>query len=246
MLLRRGTAWRALVPLAVPATVITAWTFATRPHLAFNPGDGGWWLADFAAVRFGAAARQIIPSFLRPVPATWLLPCGMVALVAALVAVGHRRPALARAAARASVAATLLAGAVFVGVLHWRQDGTVELEDPQIVKLGGVLEPPIGTFSRYGFPNGWRIAAGEGVEVPLNLGTVASVEVEGWLDGAAQQGAALHASWNGNPAGVVLLNGVGRGRVALPPPPSGRVELRLVAAAPAGGSVVLDRLRIAR
>jgi hypothetical protein len=140
----------------------------------------------------------------------------------------------------------LVVAASFLVVLRVGRDRVVEVEDPQVVKLAGALEPPIGTFSRYGFPNGWRLAAGEGVEIPLHLGQAPGVVLEGWLDGAARDGATLSVSWNGAFAGTVALRGAVPGRVALPPSPPGRVVLRLVADAPPGGTVVLDRVRVDR
>ena len=246
MLLKRASAWRTLVPLAIPPTVVTSWIFVTRPHLSFNPGDGGWWLGDALARRFAADARHLTPSFLRPGMATWLVPVVAVVLASAVAALAHRRPRAARALGGATVGVVLVVAASFLVVLRVGRDRVVEVEDPQVVKLGGTLEPPIGTFSRYGFPNGWRLAAGEGVEIPLHLGQAPGVVLEGWLDGAARDGATLSVSWNGAFAGTVALRGAVPGRVALPPSPPGRVVLRLVADAPPGGTVVLDRVRVDR
>lgn len=243
-LLRRGSALRTLLPLAAPATIVTAWTFATRPHLSFNPGDGGWWLADAMARRFSADARDLMPSFLRPGPATWAVPLLLLAAGAAALAMARRRPAWGRALGRATLAVTLLATAAVVLVLHARVDRVVEVEDAQVVKLGGSLEPPVGTFSRYGFANGWRLADGEGVEIPLHLGAAGALAVRGWLEGPARDGATLVLSWNGAPLATIGVRGTAHGEVSLPAPPPGRGVLRIAAGAPPGGIVVLDRVRV--
>jgi len=64
--------------------------------------------------------------------------------------------------------------------------------------------------------------------------------------GSVNKAGTLSVSWNGAFAGTVALRGAVPGRVALPPSPPGRVVLRLVADAPPGGTVVLDRVRVDR
>ena len=76
-------------------------------------------------------------------------------------------------------------------------DRVVEIEDPQVERIGGRPEPPPGTFSRFLHPQGWRVGGGEGVVVPLNLPPAAGVRVEGWLDGGDTAGVTLLAGWNG-------------------------------------------------
>jgi hypothetical protein len=238
---RRRLAW-----LLAPPTLLVSWVAATRPHLLVNAGDGGWWLADVLARRFQADARHLFPSFLRPSPATVAVPLAVVAVVAALVVAARRWPALARGGARQAVAVSLLAAAGLLVALHGRADRVVEVEDPQVSRLGGVLEPPEGTFSRFRRPNGWRLAGGDAVEVPLRLPAGAVPRLEGWLDGAAVRGATLEVAWDDRPAVAVPVGGSGRAGLTLPAPPGdGRHRLRLRLAAPAGGTAVLDRLVVA-
>ena len=214
----------------------------TRPHLSINPGDGGYWLADAVARRFAAGARHLFPSFLVPSPATWIVPAVLVVAAAAVVLLS-RRTGIARTLGRATVALWLAGAALAVTVVTNRVDRVVEIEEPQVERLGGVTEPPEGTFSRFTRPNGWRIGDGDGVVVPLNLPPGARVELEGWLDGAAQHGATLQVGWDDDAAVDLAVAARGPARAPLAPPPgAGKHRLHLTLRAPAGGEAVLDRV----
>ncbi len=239
---RRRLAW-----LLAPPTLLVSWVAATRPHLLVNTGDGGWWLADVLARRFEVDARHFVPSFLRPSPATLLVPLVLVAALTVLVVAARHWPVFARGAARQALAVWLLAAAALLLALHGRADRVVEVEDPQVSRLGGVLEPPAGTFSRFQRPNGWRLADGDAVEIPLRLPVGAAPRLEGWLDGTAVQGAALEVTWDDRPAVSMPVAGSGRADLTLPTPPgAGRHRLRVRFAAGAGGTAVLDRLVVTR
>ena len=223
------------------------WTLVTRPHFSVNPGDGGWWLADAFARRFAADARHLIPSFLRPCAATFFVPLGLVVLVALVVLSMRARPAFARSLARATTMVWLAAVATVVLVVTQRTDHLVDLEDPQVERIGGRLEPPPGTFSRFSYPNGWRVANAEGVVVPLNLPPHARIRLAGWLDGSARDGATLLLSWDGGATDRLLVSSPVPGSVTLSHPPGpGRHTLRIMLEAPPGGEAVLDRLVVER
>jgi hypothetical protein len=247
MLLVHAPRWRRLAWPLLPASVLAWWVLATRPQFSVNPGDGGWWLADALARRFSADARHLVPSFLRPSPATIVVPALIVLATAAAVVATVRSAGAGRALARAAVTCTVLVATGFVLVLTLRTDRVVEIEDPQVERIGGRPEPPPGTFSRFLHPQGWRIASGEGVVVPLNLPAHARVRVEGWLDGQAREGCAVLASWDGGASERTPVRGVGEGWIRVPNPPAeGHHRLRLVLDAPGGGEAVLDRLQVTR
>jgi hypothetical protein len=242
MVLRFAPRWRPLAALALPPTLLSWGVLLTRPHLSINPGDGGYWLADAAARRFAAGARHLFPSFLVPSPATWIVPAVLVVAAAAVVLLS-RRTSIARTLGRATVAIWLAGAAVAVTVVTNRVDRVVEIEEPQVERLGGVTEPPEGTFSRFTRPNGWRIGDGDGVVVPLNLPPGAQVELEGWLDGAAQRGATLQIGWDDGAPVELLVAARGPARATLAPPPgAGKHRLHMTLRAPAGGEAVLDRV----
>ncbi|MBZ5587505.1 MAG: hypothetical protein LAO05_03005 [Acidobacteriia bacterium] len=239
----RSPALRALRAIVVPLSLFTWWVFVTRPHLTINPGDGGWWLADALARRFSADARHLVPSFLRPSPATVIVPAIALGAALGVALIGRAFPPFARAVARAAASIGLVTACVFLMVLTHRTDRVVEVEDPQVAHLGGTIEPRKGTFSRFLLPNGWRVHDGEGVEVPLNLAHGARLRLEGWLEGAARTGATLAVRWDGVVARLVPVAGVAHGSVELPPSPSeGHHRLGIVFEAPGGGEAVLDRI----
>jgi hypothetical protein len=246
MVLRSAPRWRPLAAILVPPSVLVWWVLITRPHFSVNPGDGGWWLADALARRFSADARHLAPSFLRISPATFAVPLLLVALVALLAAAGRAWPALPRAAARLTTVVWLTIAAGTLVVLTQRFDRVVELEDPQIQHLGGRPEPPPGTFSRFSHPNGWRLADGDAVLVPLHLPPRAHIRLTGWLEGPAQEGAAVLVSWDGAAAQRILVGGKGGSLDLSAPPAGGRHHLRIAFAAPPGGEAVLDRLAVLR
>jgi hypothetical protein len=244
-LLRTPARWRGLVWLLVPPSLLAWWVFATRPHLSFNPGDGGGWLADALARRFAADARHLFPSFLRPSPATLAVPAVLLAVTGALVLLARLRPAAARALARSAAAVWLLAAAALVTTLETRVDRLVELEDPQVEALGGLPEPPEGTFARWSHPNGRRVANDEGVVVPLNLAPGARLTLQGWLDGVRRSDCSLFARWDDSEAIEIPLARIGPTGLPLPPPAEpGRHHLRLTFIAPPGGQLVMDRLLV--
>jgi hypothetical protein len=237
--------WRPLSRLAAPVSLLVAWVLISRPHLSVNPGDGGWWLADALARRFAVDARDLVPSFLVIRPATFWVPAVLVAGAAALVLFARRAPVAARTLARCSLALSLAVATVVLVTLHSRTDRVVEVEAPQVQHLGGLPEPPEGTFSRFTHPGGWRLAAGDRVVVPLDVPPGARVFLDGWLEGAAVTGATLEVTWNGRVPVAVPVAGSGRGRVTLPPVPAGRrLRLAVAVTAPAAGTVVLDRVEV--
>ena len=72
----------------------------------------------------------------------------------------------------------------------------VDLEDPQVRKRDcGRLEP-WDVLPVIEYPNGWRVASGEGVVVPLDLARYpASASRGGWTD--PPEGPPLLVSWDG-------------------------------------------------
>lgn len=241
VLLATPSAVRGLAVVALPPSVLVWCIFVTRPHLAFNPGDGGWWLGNALAQRFAADTRAVFPSFLVPTGATLWVPVAVVAAAAAVYLVQRRRPGALRTLSRLVVPIWLAGAAALVATLAWRTDRVVELEAAQVLRQGGSPEPPEGTFSRFLYPNGWRLGAGEGVTVPLRLPAGAVVEL------VAKGGDLVEARWEGHQGVIVLLFTPTFERYPMPPPPGpGRqyLHLRTLGAGPV--EVVLDRLEVRR
>lgn len=234
---------RSVLRLFLPPTLVVSWVAITRPALLVNVGDGASWLSASLARRLGADVLDLFPSFLRVTPATWLVPLVMVACIAGLAATVRRGTGFVRALTRVSVGVWLLLGTALLVVASSKTDTTVEVEDPQVVHLAGAPEPPMGAFSRFLVPNGWRLADGEAVVVPLRPPAGAKLHLEGWLEGEARSGATLMLCYDSSEEQAVAVRGLSRGAIRLPDPQvSGKVHLAIRLVAPAGGSAVLDRI----
>lgn len=232
---------RRLAALALPPSVLVWFVFVTRPHLAFNPGDGGWWLGDALARRFAADTRALFPSFLVPTAAALWVPAALLVLAIAAWLVLRRRPGARRAVGRLAVPLWLAAAAALVATLAWRTDRVVEMEAAQVARLGGAPEPPEGTFSRFMHRNGWRLRPGDGVTVPLRLPAAAGAELE------AMGAGLLQASWESGESWTIQVLTPTFARFPLPAPPApGRQRLHLRAIGEGQGEVVLDRLEVRR
>jgi hypothetical protein len=240
--------WRRLGEVLLAPSLVVWWALVTRPHFSVNPGDGGWWLVDVLARRFRADVQQFFPSFLVPTTATAWFPPIVVVLAFAAVWLGSRHRATTRLLVRVGLSLWLVACAALAVAVTSRCDRVVEVEAPQVRRRGGKPVPPTGTFSRFTYRNGWQLADGESVVIPLKLPARASLQLEGWLLGTAQRGAELAVRWDDGPATNLPVAGRTKdGRLQLPEPPgSGRHRLRISVSAPEHGAVVLDRVLVQR
>lgn len=240
-LLQGPSPWRQVLLLALPPTLGVWFIFATRPHLAFNPGDGGWWLGDALAARFAADSRALFPSFLVPTDANLWVPVVVAALVGTGAMASWRWPASLRLLGRLVVPLWLLAAAGLVATLSWRTDRVVEIEAAQVLRRGGAPEPPAGTFSRFLYRNGWRVGEGEGVTVPLRLPPRALVHLQVKGEGI------LLARWEGGEEKTFEGAALEFIQVVLPPPPGGgRQRLHLTNVGDWGNQLVFDRVEVVR
>ena len=244
LLLERAVPWRRLGLVLLPPSLAAWWLLVTRPHHSVNPGDGGYWLADALARRFGADARSLFPSFLVPNMATVVVPLLIVGLLLAAWRLAAASPAARTALRRSWVALWLVAGAALVLSLELRFDRVVELEAPQVRRHGGSPVPEAGAVARYSHRRGWLLADGDAVTVPLHVEANRGVVLEGWLQGPARRRSQLVVRWNeGEPAILRWRGEDPPERVELPPPPGGgRHLLHIGFSGPPNGAVVLDRL----
>ncbi|MEX1311012.1 MAG: hypothetical protein AB1Z65_11375, partial [Candidatus Sulfomarinibacteraceae bacterium] len=243
-LLRQPRRWRRAAEIVLAPSVALWWVLVTRPHHSINPGDGSWWASDALARSYLVDTAWLVPSFLVPRAATWVVPV-VVIMSGALVVLGARwRPSFARRLAAGSVALWLLGAAGLVASITHRTDRVVEAEAAQVRRHGGQPHPREGTFSRFSHRRGWRLADGQGITVPLHLGADSRVFVEGWLLGSAKRGAEIELRWDGEDAVVLPVWGEGRdGRLEVPRVPGrGRHRLSIRVGAKPHGAVVLDRV----
>lgn len=216
----------------------------TRPHYSINPGDGGWWATDALARSYLVDTGWLIPSFLVPRTATWVVPLAVMLVALIAVATARWRPRTARRLAASGVALWLFGAAGLVAAMEFRADRVVEAEAPQVRRYGGKAHPPEGTFSRFTHRRGWMMRNGHGVTVPLNLSAGAEVSLEGWLLGTARKGAEIEVGWDGGEGTRLWVEGnAADGRLKVPGVPSrGRHRLIIRVHAKPHGAVVLDRV----
>ena len=245
MVLRAPRRWRRLGEVLLAPSLLAWWVLISRPHFTINPGDGGYWLGDAVARRFGIDVAQFFPSFLVPTAAAVVMPGVVVVLTAALVVAARRSRHVVAVVVAAGTALWLVAAAALVAAVNLRTDRVVEVEAPQVQRLGGRPHPPPGTFSRFSHRLGWRVADQEGVVVPLHLGEASTVWLEGWLLGRARPGADLVVRWDDGEAVVLRVteeNFSDRLRLPDPPPGAGRHHLQLLLRCRRYSAAVFDRI----
>lgn len=158
----------ALAGLTLALTVL----WLVVPGWTYNFADGRTLLLDALDSRFGADVARFFPSSVRPRTATWIWPL-LCALAVPLVfwrggwGRGHRWP---RGAGKLGAASVLLATALLPAASRRVTTRIVELEDPQVVKSGGHLDPDRWTFDRTRFPGTWVLREGERLEAPVVAG----------------------------------------------------------------------------
>jgi hypothetical protein len=246
--LREPRRWRSLTELLLLPSSAVWWVLVTRPHHSVNPGDGGWWAADALARSYLVDTAWLVPSFLVPRSATWVVPAVAAGLALTAWAATRLKPAIARRLSAGGAAIWLLAAAGLVVAIEHREDRVVELEAPQVRRHGGSPHPAEGIHSRFTHRRGWKLADGESVTVPLNLGAGSTIILEGWLLGTARQGAAVELVWDEEDPIVVRVRGDSPvGRLEVPAPPGKRKAfLSITLRARPHGALVLDRVVVER
>jgi len=244
MILREPRRWRSAAEVLLLPSLVVWWVLVTRPHLSINPGDGGWWAADALARSYLVDTAWLIPSFLVPRSATAVVPFAVLIVVLLVWVATRWRPRLARRVAAAGTALWLLGAAGLVAAIEFRTDRVVEAESPQVRRHGGAPHPVDGTFSRFTHRRGWMLRDGQAVTVPLNLPAGASVWIEGWLLGTAQQGAEVELRWDGgDPVSLRVRGDAPNARLRVAGvPDQGRHRLSIAMKAQPHGAVVLDRV----
>ncbi len=245
LLLSKPSPRRRLVLVLLPPSAVSWWVLITRPHFSINQGDGGWWLTNSLSRGFSADARSLFPSFLCPTRATVVVPIALLGIAALLLWL-TRSAGMARILSRVAPALWLVAAAGLVVTLDARLDGVVEAEAAQVRHSGGRPVPPRGTMGRLSYPNGWRLAAGNKLRVPLKVRSGDKVRLEGWVT-PAESAASLVVGWQGAELGRVGVRGEFESlRVPDPAPVHGRQWLLIEGQSPPGTTVVIDRVVVER
>ncbi len=244
MILRDPRRWRSAAEVLLLPSLALWWVLVTRPHLSLNPGDGGWWATDALARSYLVDTAWLVPSFLVPRTATWVVPLVVMMVVVSVWTVARWKPLLLRRVAAAGMTLWLLGAAGLVAAIELRTDRVVEAESPQIRRHGGSPHPAEGTFSRFTHRPGWVLRDGQAVTVPLHLPAGASVWLEGWLLGTARQGAEVELRWDGeDPVRLRVQGDAPDARLKVPGvPDQGRHLLSMTMRGQPEGAVVLDRV----
>jgi hypothetical protein len=178
---RRGGARALLVGLGVATFVLTL-IWVAVPGWTYNFADGRTYVLDALSSRLGADVARFFPSSVRPRAATWIWPLASTAAVALLWWWPRRKKAPAGAGA-AGAAACLALVALVPPAAARLPARMVEIEDPQVKKLGGHLYPDRWVIERTRYSGGWVLRPGERVEIPL--GPIDGVDRVDGADGVA-------------------------------------------------------------
>jgi hypothetical protein len=176
--------------LSLALTVI----WVVVPGWTYNLADGRTYVLDHLGSRLGADLARFFPSFARPRAANWIWPPLSLAVAVGawwlprrlLSTTGQGGPATTasppapRAPIRAwaagsgaallGIAATLAAAAALPVAAVRVPTRVIELEDPQVIKLGGHLYPDRWVIERTLYRGGWVLRVGDQVRAPVVAG----------------------------------------------------------------------------
>jgi hypothetical protein len=190
---RRRPVPRALIAGLGALTLVLSLAWLVVPGWTYNFADGRTYVLDHLSTRLGADVARFSPSSVRPRAATWIWPPLSLGLMAAAwwwppwrSARRRWRPASpprppgvrpgappARSAAGAGLAgiAAVLAVAAALPVAAVRvPTRVIELEDPQVEKLGGQLYPERWMIERARYRGGWTLRVGDQLRAPVVAG----------------------------------------------------------------------------
>lgn len=172
------------------------------PGWTYNLAMGTHHLIDHLSVRLAADVGRFFPSQIRPRTASWLVPLLVMPLAIFFWWLPRRSP---RGAGMWATAAMLLGVASLPVAAARLPTGVVEFEDRQVVKTGGRLHPDPWVPYRPRFRGGWRLAAGDSLQVPVVTGgKKASIEIDlqrvgsssGVAEVEARAGSQLLGTWS--------------------------------------------------
>jgi hypothetical protein len=168
---RRRPGARGLIAGLGAATLALTLIWLVVPGWTFNFADGRTYVLDHLGSRLGADLARFFPSTVRPRAATWIWPPLSFVVVAGAwwLPWRPRRPA-GPWAALLGIAVALAAAAALPVAAARLPTRVVELEDPQVVKLGGHLYPDRWTIERTRYRGGWVLRVGDRLRAPVIAG----------------------------------------------------------------------------
>ncbi|HXO26726.1 MAG TPA: hypothetical protein VOA80_05250, partial [Thermoanaerobaculia bacterium] len=174
---------------AVSLALTVIWVVV--PGWTYNLADGRTYVLDHLSSRLGADLARFFPSFARPRVANWIWPPLSLAVVLGawwlprrrLSTAGPEGPATTASspapvpawaarpgAALLGIAAALAAAAALPLAAVRVPTHVIELEDPQVIKLGGHLYPDRWVIERTLYRGGWVLRVGDQVRAPVVAG----------------------------------------------------------------------------
>jgi hypothetical protein len=160
---------RALLGGLSALTLVLTLIWLAVPGWTYNFADGRTYALDALSGRLGLDVARFFPSSIRPRTATWAWPLAAFPLVSLLWWMPGRRR-MAGAAALAGIALALGAAALLPAAAARVPTRVIELEDPQVRKSGGHLDPGRWVIERTRYRCGWVLRVGEHLEAPVQPG----------------------------------------------------------------------------
>jgi hypothetical protein len=182
---RRRLGARALIAGLGALTLALTLAWLVVPGWTYNFADGRTYVLDHLSSRLGADLARFFPSTVRPRAATWIWPPLSLALAGAAWWLPRRRrsrrpagramkrpqpPASFTAASLAGIAAVLAAAAALPIAAVRVPTRVIELEDPQVQKIGGQLYPDRWEIERTRYRGGWVLRVGDQLRAPVVSG----------------------------------------------------------------------------
>lgn len=153
--------WGARVLLGALGALTLALTLVwlIEPGWTYNFADGRTLLLDRLEAATHLDLGRLVPSMVRPRPATWAVPFGL-GLGALVLWHLPSRPAPSRASAAGVALALALVAAALPLASAW-PTARIELEDPWVAKSGGHVHPDPWVIERPRHRGGWVLREGE-------------------------------------------------------------------------------------
>jgi hypothetical protein len=162
---------RVVLGALAGATLVLTLSWVAAPGWTYNFANGTSRVLDSLGTHLGVDVARLVPSFVRPRPATIWGPVAAALGLAALwwMPAPRRRPfAAAAPALGAALAIAAASGALIAAATLPTR--TVEVEDTFVVKSGGAVNPPMWTLDRWRYRGAWLLPEGERIEVPVAAG----------------------------------------------------------------------------
>ena len=161
---RAGARVVTTVCVALGALLTLLWL--AEPGWTYNLATGTNHLLDHLASLWSADAARLFPSIVRPRAASWVVPLLVGSVVIALWWWPQRKFGWLQT----GVVLTLLALAAVPLAAQRLTTRLIEMEDRQVIKIGGELYPELWEPYRPRFRGGWRVMAGDSVRAPVVAG----------------------------------------------------------------------------